>query len=313
MQNIIFLETIFKEKIWGGDRLSTLFGYDIPGKHTGEAWVVSAHDNGDCIVKNGVLKGKTLSFLWQNHRELFGNIEGEAFPLLTKIIDANEDLSIQVHPDDEYAKKHENSPFGKTECWYVVDCKEDSTIIIGHNAKDKKNLKEMINEDRWDELIREVPVKKGDFFQIEPGMVHAIKAGTIILETQQNSDITYRLYDYNRLSEGKPRTLHIEKSIDVITYPSNYDTKIMDVIELDEGRVEKLISNKYYTVNKITTWNECTIKSVEAFTIINIISGKGTIDGVPIQKGDNFILTNGYDRYTFSGELTLLQSSPTQQ
>ena len=132
---------------------------------------------------------------------MFGNEDGKygkEFPLLIKIIDAKSDLSIQVHPDNAYAKEHENGSLGKTECWYILDSEPGTQIVIGHHAKDKEELMQMVEEKRWKDLIREVPVKKGDFYQIDPGCVHAIKGGTVILETQQSSDITYRVYDYDR-------------------------------------------------------------------------------------------------------------------
>ena len=156
----------------------------------------------------------------EKHPEVFGKVDSDRFPLLIKIIDAKDDLSIQVHPDDDYAKVHENGSLGKTECWYILDCKKNATIVIGHNSRTKEELSRMIHEGKWSEFIREIPIKKGDFLQIDPGTVHAIKGGTLILETQQNSDITYRVYDYGRLSNGKPRELHIDKSIDVITVPA---------------------------------------------------------------------------------------------
>ena len=190
---ILFLNPVFKQMIWGGSKLETEFGYEIPGDKTGECWAVSAHPNGDCVVREGIYEGKTLSFLWQEHRELFGNIGLDRFPLLTKIIDAKDDLSIQVHPDDAYANVHENGSLGKTECWYVLDCPEGAALVVGHNASTREELKSMIEEGRWGELIREIPVKKGDFIQIDPGTVHAIKGGLMILETQPNSDITYRV------------------------------------------------------------------------------------------------------------------------
>ena len=228
-KEILFLNPTFVEMIWGGNRLATEYHYNIPSDKTGECWAVSAHPKGDCTIANGMYKGKKLSSLWENHRELFGNIQGDRFPLLVKIIDAKDDLSIQVHPDDAYAKKNENGSLGKTECWYILDCNENADLIIGHNAKDKEELQQMIHNREWNRLIRKVPIKKGDFFQIEPGTVHAITAGTLILETQQNSDVTYRLYDYDRLSNGVPRELHIEKSIDVIKAPfkeKNLERKI---------------------------------------------------------------------------------------
>ena len=173
-KDIISLQGVLKETIWGGERLAE-YGYNLPSKNVGEYWAISAHPHGDCIISSGEYKGKTLSWLWHEHPELFANKSLKNFPLLTKIIDAQSDLSIQVHPDDAYAFAHENGSLGKTECWYILDCKKDSTIIIGHNAKDKEQTKEMIQNARWKDFIREVPVKKGDFFFIEPGTVHAIK------------------------------------------------------------------------------------------------------------------------------------------
>lgn len=149
-------------------------------------------------IAEGPYAGHTLSWLWAEHRELFGNCEGKEFPLLIKILDAKDDLSIQIHPNDEYAAEHENGSLGKTECWYVLDCEPDATIIVGQRAKDRAEAAQMIEEGRWDDMLNVLPIHKGDFFQIDSGTVHAIKTGTLILETQQSSDVTYRLYDYDR-------------------------------------------------------------------------------------------------------------------
>ena len=138
------LKPVFKDAIWGGKLLSD-FGYKEAGDSAGECWGISAHKNGDCTVMNGEFAGKTLSWCWENHRELFGNMEGDVFPLLIKILGAEDDLSIQVHPNNEYAAEHENGALGKTECWYILDCKENATIVIGHNAKDKEELADMIH------------------------------------------------------------------------------------------------------------------------------------------------------------------------
>lgn len=200
--NPILLKATTKTLIWGT-----------------EQWGISAHPNGDDQVLNEEYSGKTLSALWKENPELFGNVKGDRFPLLTKIIDAHADLSIQVHPNDEYAAKNENGSLGKTECWYIMDAKPGAKIVIGHNARNKDEVKVMIENGRWIDFIREVPVHKGDFFFIEPGTVHAIKGGTVILETQQSSDITYRVYDYDRLQDGNPRQLHVKQSIDVISAP----------------------------------------------------------------------------------------------
>lgn len=309
MKDIIFLEPVFKEMIWGGNRLQTDFGYEIPSDNTGECWAVSAHSNGDCTIKNGNFKGYTLSSLWNNHRELFGDVKGEVFPLLIKIIDAKADLSIQVHPDDEYAKKNENGSLGKTECWYILDCDEGATIIIGHNARDKVELVEMIENKRWKELIQEIPIKKGDFFQINPGTVHAIKGGTVILETQQNSDITYRLYDYDRLQNGKPRELHLEKSIDVIRCPQKYEKITGETVTLDHGICEELVTCDYYSVRKITVKGQVSMKQYAPFTVMSVIEGAGYINGIQIKKGDHFILPSGFGDYSLDGDMKLISSN----
>ncbi len=138
-----------REVIWGGRRLREIYGYKTNGDHTGEAWVVSANENGQSVANRGEYEGKTLKELWDNHRELFGNLPGEEFPLLVKIIDAREDLSIQVHPDDDYARAHENGARGKNECWYILDCLEDGDIIIGHHAQNKEQLKTMVENQQW--------------------------------------------------------------------------------------------------------------------------------------------------------------------
>lgn len=308
MKEILFLKPVFKEMIWGGKRLAQDFGYEIPGDQTGECWAVSAHKNGDCEIIDGTFAGKKLSWLWENQKNLFGNAKGEVFPLLVKIIDAKDDLSIQVHPDDSYANINENGSLGKTECWYILDCDSDAKIVVGHNAKDKDELKEMIREKRWMDLIQIRPIKKGDFFQINPGTVHAIKKGTLILETQQSSDITYRLYDYDRLQNGQPRELHIDKSIDVIQCPHVDMVSNSEIEKREHGEVEELISCDFYTVYKVTIHGIESFTQNEPFTILSVIEGNGSIDGRSIKKGDHFILAAGYGTYELDGNMKLIVS-----
>ena len=308
MKDIIFLQPVFKQMLWGGSRLRTEYGYDIPGDHTGEAWVVSAHSHGDCTVKEGPWAGKTLGWLWKNRPELFGSDGTGQFPLLVKIIDARDDLSIQVHPDDAYASVHENGSLGKTECWYVLDCDPDSTIVIGHNAKDRDELRRMVSERRWSDLIRVLPVKKGDFFQIEPGTVHAIRKGTLILETQQNSDITYRLYDYDRLQDGKPRELHIEKSLDVIRCPHTDVPWGGNCTEADGYFRRCLIACPCYQVDKWDIQTEAVLPGGAPFLIVDVLEGEGKADGHPVKKGDHFILPAGYGDCSVTGRLSLITS-----
>jgi len=309
MSEILFLEPIFKEMIWGGNRLAADFGYQIPGEHTGECWAVSAHEKGDCSVKYGTYTGMRLSELWQQHHELFGNVKGEKFPLLIKIIDAKEDLSIQVHPDDDYAREKEHGASGKTECWYILDCTNHTDIVIGHNAKNREELKKMIEAGDWKNLIHQVPIKKGDFFQITPGTVHAIKAGTLILETQQNSDVTYRLYDYDRLQDGKPRQLHLKQSVDVIQCPYEAYKTVTKLTRLEHAVIKKLIQCSFYTVDKIDVDGTQKFLNNAPFLIESVVEGEGSIDHIKVKKGDHFIIPNGYSEFTLEGKMSLITSS----
>ncbi len=310
MEPILFLEPVFKQMIWGGSRLKEQFGYDIPGEDTGECWAISAHPNGDCAIREGIYRGKTLSQLWASHPELFGNLQSDRFPLLIKIIDARDDLSIQVHPDDCYAREHENGSLGKTECWYILDCPQDAALVVGHNAGTRQELAEMIHEGRWTELIRRIPVKKGDFIQINPGTVHAIQGGMMILETQQNSDITYRVYDYGRLTDKKPRQLHVEQSIDVITVPApSAAESVSSAAELPKNALQELISCDYYRVWKLELDGELSFEQTHPFLNVSVIEGQGTVNGEELKKGDHFILPYGFGKAKLQGNMMLIMSS----
>ncbi len=283
------------------------FGYDIPADNTGECWAISAHQNGDVKVVNGQFAGRTLSDLWAKNRELFGNYATDRFPLLLKIIDAKTDLSIQVHPSDEYAKVHENGSFGKTECWYILNCEPGATLVVGHNAKTKEELCKLIDEKKFRELIREVPIKKGDFIQIDPGTVHAIKGGVMLLETQQNSDITYRVYDYDRLQNGKPRELHVEKSKAVITVPASQDSVVSTK---DTAGLHKLISCKYYEISKLVVNGEFSLTEDAPFRLVSVIEGTGTVNGISLKKGAHFLVPADYGKLDFNGNMTVIASVP---
>ena len=306
---IIRLKPVFKSMIWGGNKLREEFSYTYDMDNAGECWGISAHPNGDCTVVGGAYDGMKLSELYEQHKELFGDAGWDVFPLLTKIIDAKTDLSIQVHPDDAYAKLNENGSLGKTECWYILDAESDTTIVIGHNATSSEEVANMIHDRKWKDLIREIPVKKGDFFQINPGTVHAIKGGTLILETQQNSDITYRVYDYDRLSDGKPRPLHIEKSIDVIKAPFD-ESDVKGNRECINEWLEKLVSCEYYTVWKLAVDEPVELFLDGGFFLASVVDGDGRINGEKLNKGDHFILPHSYGVMRFAGHMELIISCP---
>ena len=308
MKTILFTNPIFKERIWGGTDLKEIFGYDIPSANTGECWAVSAHPQGTTAVhyNNSVI---SLQQLWETRRELFGGIKGDKFPLLTKILHAAEDLSVQVHPNDDFAQENENGELGKTECWYVIHCQEDSHIIIGHTAKDKHELEQLINNSQWDKLLRKMPIKPGDFIYVPSGTVHAICKGTVILETQQNSDTTYRLYDYDRKdSEGNKRELHLQKSLQVITTPHSEIQNTPEIKIFEGGTISTYIQNEFFCVYKYDVSKKITISQDYPFLIMSVISGNGYIDGKEIYKGNHFILPHGYGDFTLEGNMEIIAS-----
>ncbi len=304
----IFLEPHFTHNIWGGSKLREVYGYDIEGDDIGECWGISALQGGASVVKSGPFRGIGLDELYRYHSELFGT-EHDRFPLLTKIIDAKSDLSIQVHPDDEYAGVHENGALGKTECWYVLDCDEDASLVVGHNAETRQELSDMMDQGRWNDLIREVKISKNDFIQIDPGTVHAIKGGVVVLETQQNSDITYRLYDYDRLWNGKKRELHVDKCKDVITVPAKEAGESI-VHDTDKSQGVKLLhSCKYYSVSRVNVTSELEMDVDDRYMLVSVIEGDGLIGSHPIKSGDHFILPVGYGRAVFTGNMKMIVST----
>ncbi|WP_062354003.1 mannose-6-phosphate isomerase, class I [Bacillus kwashiorkori] len=315
MKEPIFLKPIFQERIWGGTALREQFHYEIPSDKTGECWAISAHPNGQSVVLNGELAGKTLGEVWKTNQELFGNNESDVFPLLTKILDANADLSVQVHPNDDYASKNENGELGKTECWYIIDCKEDAELVFGHTAQTKMELRQQIKEGNWNELLRRVKIKPGDFFFVPSGTIHALCEGTLVLETQQSSDTTYRVYDYDRVdSSGNKRELHIEKSIDVTVVPHK-DPQLNIIVEHRENaEITTYVESDYFSVYKWNINGETVFNDTKRFLLASVIEGEGTfvVDGksFPLNKGDHFIVPATVEEYSIKGELELIVSQP---
>lgn len=315
MSEPLFLKSQMHDKIWGGTKLREAFGYDIPTETTGEYWAISAHPNGVSVIKNGIYEGEGLDQLYREHKELFGHPKSEVFPLLIKILDANDWLSVQVHPDDAFALAHEGE-LGKTECWYIIAADEGAEIIYGHNAKSKEELRQWIEEGRWDDLLTKIPVKAGDFFYVPSGTMHAIGKGILILETQQSSDTTYRVYDFNRRdAQGNLRKLHIDKSIDVLTIgkPANSTPATMAVDHLESTL---LISNKFFSVYRWEVTGLVDFTQTVPYLLLSVLSGQGqlTVDGrvYDLKKGDHFILPNDVKEWSFDGQLEMIVSHPNE-
>jgi len=306
-QKLLFLQPIFHEKIWGGLKLRQTFNYDIPSDHTGECWAISAHQNGDCLINNGDLKGYKLSEVYKEYRYLFNNCESRVFPLLTKILDANHDLSVQVHPDDSYALEHELE-LGKTECWYILDCSENGSMIFGHYAKTKEELKTLIEKNEWDQLLRKVKIKPGDFFYVPSGTIHALCEGTLVLETQQSSDTTYRVYDYNRLDDKKePRDLHIKQALEVTTTPHQDTIYQKQVQSIDQSTITTFVKTQFFTVEKWDVKGHLEREN-NTFLLVSVLNGTGQFLDASIKKGDHFIVTSINKTISCTGNFELMVS-----
>ncbi|MDU0452012.1 mannose-6-phosphate isomerase, class I [Staphylococcus chromogenes] len=308
----LILKPVFQERLWGGTNLAQ-YGYVLPSDHIGEVWGISAHPHGANEILNGPYQGMTLDDVWVTYPKLFGEFPTKKFPLLTKILDATQKLSVQVHPDDTYAYEFENGEFGKTECWYILDAKPGAEIIYGTNADSKETLAKLLDERCFDELFKRVPVEAGDFFYVPAGTVHGIGEGIMILETQQSSDTTYRIYDYDRRDQnGQLRPLHIEKSKDVIQYGNESPNVIPTTEVIETHKRTTFVQNEFFTVVKWEIDGTLNYMKPREFVLVSVLEGHGELiaDGeiYPIEKGHHFILTAEDLDNVFEGEFTLIIS-----
>ena len=313
MSEPLFLQSVMQEKIWGGTHLRDVFDYDIPSDHVGEYWAISAHPNGVSTIKNGRYAGQTLDVLYAEHRELFGNRQEPVFPLLTKILDANDWLSVQVHPDDAYGLEHEGE-LGKTECWYIIAAEPGAEIIYGHNAKSKEELRQQIESKDWENLLTKVPVKAGDFFYVPSGTMHAIGAGIMVLETQQSSDTTYRVYDFDRKDDqGNLRELHLEKSIDVLNIGEPANSRPVTT-KVDDLKSTLLVASDFFAVYKWEISGKADFEKTADYSLFSVLDGQGSLlvddQEYPIAKGSHFILPSDVEAWQIKGNLELIVSHP---
>lgn len=293
----LLLKAPIKDYLWGGTRLIDEFGFKTDKEKAAEAWVLSCHKDGNSIVKNGEYAGKTLQEVldvWG--KEVLGAKAAgfTYFPILIKLIDAKDRLSVQVHPDDEYALAHEGE-YGKTEMWYVVDCDEGAQLIYGFNQDiSQGEFLERINNNNLSPVCNYVPVKKGDVFFIEAGTMHAIGKGILIAEVQQNSNTTYRVSDYGRLgADGKPRQLHIKQAIEVTKteVPAMPYGNVGDVTLYPFGTVRELAKCDYFTAELINLDGNVGVYDNESFISLLVTEGEVLLSYtggmMSLKKGDS--------------------------
>jgi mannose-6-phosphate isomerase len=291
-----------KDYLWGGHRLKDDFSKEIDMEPLAETWECSTHPDGPSIVASGAHKGMLLTEVLKEHPEYMGThpkTDG-GLPILIKFIDAKQDLSVQVHPDDEYAKKYEHGSLGKTEMWYVLDATKDARLVYGfYHDISKEKLKKSLEEGTVERYLQKVKVKKDDLFYIEAGTVHAIGAGILIAEIQECSNITYRMYDYNRMDkDGKPRTLHIERALEVANrIGTQTPRQPMRVLRYQKGCASELLCRcKYFQVERQLINTEKCREMADfqtdgnSFQVLLCVDGCGTLFGegemIHFFKGD---------------------------
>lgn len=302
------LKPVLKNYLWGGKKFYSMYGRDNNGDKIAESWEVSIHPDGLSMGDNCTL----ADYIKQNPTSI--DRQGLSFPILIKYIDACQNLSVQVHPNDEYGRRVENDN-GKTEMWFIVDCDKGAGIYCGFKKDtNKEEFLAKVQDGTVEELLNFIPVKKGDCFLIEAGTVHAIGAGCVICEIQQSSNVTYRVYDYNRRgADGKLRQLHVDKAVEVINFNKYQDrTNSKAKEKFNGGTIQTLTECKYFCCRKLELNGKYIEQNENSFTAVNILDGQGTVNGREFKAGDSFFIDCN-EKFEIQGKATVMLSSKSNQ
>ena len=304
---IMKLSAPCKDYIWGGTRLRDEYGKVSEADKIAESWELSCHKDGKSVIANGEYAGMTLEEYVAESGDALGSncARFEYFPILIKLIDAKDNLSVQVHPSNEYALRVEGE-YGKTEMWYVIDADEGAELLYGFRHEiTRREFAERIKNNTLLEVTNNVPVHKGDVFFIESGTLHAIGKGILIAEIQQKSNTTYRIYDYGRVgNDGKPRELHIEKACEVTSLtPPTRPTKPQGERVQKSGCAETLLAScEYFNVNKLEITTAAELEAGEnSFNSLLVLDGSFDVNGTELKKGESCFIPAGFGRYTVKG------------
>ena len=316
------LTPAFKDYLWGGTKLREVYGKPCDFDKVAESWELSTHPAGESRVDGGAYNGLTLSQYFQQVPQALGKNAAafESFPVLIKLIDAKDPLSIQVHPSDEYALRVEGE-YGKTEMWVIVDCEPGAFLYFGVNRLvSKEEFRQRIEDNTVLEVLNKVEVHPGDVFFIQAGTIHAIGAGILICEIQQNSNCTYRVYDYDRRgADGRPRELHIEKALDVCRLePSDTASRLGEVKALAGGTVQQLGACKYFSTEKLIVEEALTLEVGEdSFVSLLATEGSGWVEGpenkLAFRAGDSLLVPAGAGRVRVTGRAVLVKTTVPAQ
>lgn len=305
---IIKMKPCFKQYIWGGDNIRKIYGKDTPEPPVAESWEISAHADGLSTADGGAYSGMTIPELCTEYGSDFygGSMKsGDDFPLMLKILDAEDKLSVQVHPDDEYAGIHESGSRGKTEAWYILSAREGAQLVYGFKRDvTPEEFKNAAEGGTLDDILNKVTCRAGDVFYIPSGTVHAVGAGMMIAEIQQSSNVTYRVFDYNRRSkDGKPRELHVDKAVSVSnTLSSSGREKTEGMVETDgKNKIRHVIDNEFFTFDEIDICTSLLSNTNNLLHMVFIADGGFTLAGVKLKKGDSALIPASVGEYELTG------------
>ena len=310
-------DPVYKQIVWGGTNISRFFHRNIPLDQVAESWELCCRKDGISVVSSGALKGIGLNDLISKYTDKLMGLKtyqkfGTHFPLLIKIIDANENLSVQVHPDDAYAKAN-GEDSGKNELWYVLDAKENAKIVYGVKMDEsKENFRRAVSEHEIEQTLFMVDAKPGDIFNVPAGKIHAILSGILIAEIQQNSNTTYRIYDWGRVdAEGRGRTLHTAQALEVIDFNAQNQLEVCpQITDNKDYHTDLVLRSEYFNIDRISIHHSFISATVGSFIVLMCMKGDGAIvyDGgtCSIIFGETILLPACIGNFTISGIMTLL-------
>ncbi len=314
---LLVVEPVFAERLWGGTTLRAWFGTAVPDGIIGECWAVSGMPGMSGDIRSGAPGGFTLRQAWESGL-VTGRPEAGDFPLLCKFLDPQDWLSVQVHPDDAQARALEGQPRGKAECWLVVSCREDAALILGHTADTAAALRQSLVDGTLMEHLVTVPVAQDDFFMVNAGEVHSVGPGMLVYEVQQSSDITYRLYDFDRVGpDGQTRELHVEKGFSVVSAPHD-PARARTAGPWEQirprGRTRVLVDCPQFRVQRWELLHEdCQLES-PGFRVLTVIGGSGRLStqsrSVELGLGTSVVIPAGSGPVRLAGDLIAITTDP---
>lgn len=308
----LFFEVVSRSAIWGGTSVSDYFGYDVP-EGTGQVWAFAAQPDGDTRCVNGAFAGATLGELWEQHPELFQS-RFETFPFIISLVAPEDDLSIQVHPDEAVAREL-GYPRGKNEAWVILDAAADSGLVYGLTCSTERAL-ERIRHGQFEGLFRRVPTHAGEFFYIPAGTVHALGRGNVTYEVQQATNLTFRIFDYGRTDEaGRPRPLDTGLAMRCVEEADRALNETLDAMRpaprfcsFEDAAVTQYVSNGAFTIGAIASDGHSTLPC-KGYWVCTVAQGEGRVNGVPVRFADNFLLPATCGEVRLEGAFTLMVTS----